>query len=117
MTKPNATYQNGVVVLDVPTGWPDGLRVVVVPPGQVVSCQEEDTPLTVEEIATTLKAFDEVPAPTDEEAADLDRAIAEARATSRGNPPVLDPRAEKRNGAAPGTPMAQDASSQSDPRP
>ena len=117
MTKPNGTYRNGVVVLDAPTDWAEGLRVAVLVPNQAVGCQEDDSPLTADEIAAALKAFDDVPAPTNEEAADLDRAIAEARATSGPNRPVADRRAETRNGAAAGTPTVHGAPSQSDPRP
>jgi hypothetical protein len=69
------TIKNGYIVLDVPTGLPEGTRVEVLPlPGTQASCgmREEDWPTTPEGIAKLLARMDQVEpgwlSPEDEEA-------------------------------------------------
>lgn len=46
--------QNGQVILQQPTDWPDGTEVTVTP------AAEDDGPMTPEEIARTLAAMDKI---------------------------------------------------------
>jgi hypothetical protein len=60
MNTVKGTWKNGQVVLDSPTDWPDGCRVLVepAPEGVTIGIREEDWPTTPQAIADWLQWYD-----------------------------------------------------------
>ncbi len=62
MSVVRATWRNGQIVLDGPVAWAEGLRLVVEPEQSqgALAADDDNGPMTPEEIAHTLAAMDKV---------------------------------------------------------
>jgi hypothetical protein len=60
VTAITGTWKNGRIILDSPTDWPDGCRVIIepVPEGEILGLREEDWADTPEAIAEWLRWYD-----------------------------------------------------------
>jgi hypothetical protein len=60
MTPIHGTFTHGHIVPDAPVDWPDGARVVILPPEvEKIGLREDEWPTTPEGIAALLKRMDE----------------------------------------------------------
>jgi hypothetical protein len=80
MATVTGTYQDGRVILDNPVDWPNGRRVTISSDEIRIGIIEEEWPRTPEGIEELVRRMETVPALSEEDAADFERALAEVEA-------------------------------------